>query len=228
MSNFVTSSFGWLTWTWVGILLLAVLAELAWLYVVVLRSWDLNHDKQRCHDRNVNWRKAQRRRVSWPQLGFPLFVLFGVLLVLLNLNTNIETYLVIATLWFVTAPLRRMWGLAVARKIVMKLDGKLTTSYWEDVSDYYTWGFTLPQRPKNKQWFEDKLAWMNKFQNLWYAVQIVRFWGVLAQAIAALAWPLSALVAIFYHMEMVDDYDDYYRPWWRFDRKSDRVNLDKR
>ncbi len=219
MSNFVTSVFGWLSWTWVGILLLAVFAELAWLYVVVLRAMDLSYDKERCARRNVDYKKAMRRRVSWPQLGFPLFAVFAALLILFNLNMSFKTYVVIATLWFFTAPLRKMWGIAIARKVVRNRGETPGTSYWEDVAEYYSWGFRFPERRQDKQWFEDKLAFLNKFQDLWYVIQIFRFWGVAVQALASLAWPVTAAAAIFWHMEMVDDYD-YERPWWRFDRTS--------
>lgn len=224
MSDFVSSVFGWLSWFWVGVILAVVFAELAWLYVVVLRAMDLGYDKERCDRRNVDYKKAMRRRISWMQLGFPLFLLLAALLILFNLDVSFKTYLVIATLWFVTAPLRKMWGIAIARKVVKNRGEKLGTSYWQDVRDYYSWGFRFPERPQDKQWFEDKLAWLNKFQNLWYAIQIIRFWGVVAQLFASLVWPVAAVVAVFYHMEMVDDYD-YDRPWWRFDRKTDQSRM---
>jgi hypothetical protein len=204
--------------------------ELLWYYVVVLRAADVRWDAQRCFNKSprIDLKKARRRQVSMPRLGLPLFLAaIGLYGLQLTWN-NWTTYVVISIGWFLTAPLRKMWGIAVARRVsTLQNDGQRpATSYWHDVAFYYSWGFDLPEGPEQKLWFEDKLKWINNFQKLWYILQVWRFWGVFGQAAMALIWPATAVFSAFYHLDNVDEYD-YRRPWWRLDpgtkRRDDKV-----
>ncbi len=212
--------FLWLTFIFVG----GGAVELLWYYVVVLRAADVRWDPQRCLTKNpsINLGKARRRKVSWPMLGLPLFLIAASLFVLQLWFYSWGTYILISMGWLLTAPLRKMWGMAVARRVYAQQHGERSeTSYWHDVAYYYGWGFDLPSRPEGQVWFEDRLTWLNNFQKLWYVIQIWRFWGVFAQAVLSLLWPVVAIGSAFYHMDQTDDYT-YSCPWWRFDRKTSR------
>ncbi|HSX01132.1 MAG TPA: hypothetical protein VLF67_02715 [Candidatus Saccharimonas sp.] len=214
-----------LFWLWLSVVLIGASGlDLLWYGVVVLRASDVDYDPKRCAERRprVDLKKALRRRASWPALGLPLWlvavVLFGVQL----LWWSLTAYAVISIAWFVTAPLRKIWGMAIARRVHTRTQGtKPDTSLWYDVAYYYSWGFELPQRPEEQEWFVGKYRWLNNFQKLWYVIQVWRFWGLPALAIASLVWPVTAVCAIFYHLDNVDDYS-YMRPWWRFDQHSDQ------
>lgn len=205
------------------------LAELLYLYIVVFRAYDVEYDETECNESwpKIDLKKALRRRLSIPRLGFPLWLVFSATLGLWLLRADWDTYIAIAVLWFLTTPLRKMLGIAVARKAYRDSEHKATqTSYWDDVMYYYSWAFDPPEAPGgNRPWFKRRLKWMNKFQSVlrffWYLIQVWRLWGMLVMAVVSMFWPIAALCAIFYHVESVDEYK-YWRPWWRFDRKGTR------
>ncbi len=201
--------------------------NLLWYYVVVLRASDVRWDPVRCRSKSpvIDLKKAQRRRVSVPWLGVPLFLGVAALYAAQIVWNTVFAYMVIAFLCFITAPLRKMWGMYVARRVHQRQTGEpLQTKYWHDVAFYYSWGLDMPAKPDDKVWFEDRLAWLNRFQSLWYVLQVWRFWGIFGQAALSLLWPVLAIATPFYHLDNVDEYK-YQRPWWRFDpeqKKRDR------
>jgi hypothetical protein len=214
----MSAVFVYLPWLWLGAVVVGGgLVEFLWAGVVVLRAADVGYDLSKCEARQpkVDLAKALRRRITWPRLGLPLFALCAALFAAQLLWMSVFTYTVISIAWFLGAVPRKMWGIAVARRVMPRPD----TRYWQDVRRYYVIGLSLPSRPEDQMWFIGKLRWLNQFQRFWYLLQIFRFWGIFGYAVAALAWPLSSAVAIFYHMESAGFRREYLRPWWRFDRK---------
>ena len=210
--------FVYLPWLWLGAIVVgSSLTELLWSGVVVLRAADVGYDQWKCEARRpkVDLGKALRRRITWPRLGLPLFAVCAGLFVVQLLWMSAFTYTVVSIAWFLGAVPRRMWGIAVMRRTQPRPE----TGYWQDVRRYYALGLTLPSRPEDQAWFIGKLRWLNKFQNLWYLLQVYRFWGIFGYAVNALAWPVSSAFAIFYHMESAGNRSKYLRPWWRFDRE---------
>lgn len=214
--------------TWWGYLVLVggSLLELGWLYVVVLRAYDVEYDEKECTESypRIDLKKALRRRLSVPRLGFPLWLAFAVMLAVWFSHMNLHTYVTVAFFWFLTTPLRKMLGIAIARKAHRDSQNEQPeTSYWDDVVYYYSWALDLPESPGSKVWFKRKLKWLNKFRPVlffwWYLLQVWRLWGMIFVAIASFFWPIAALAAIFYHVESVDEYR-YYKPWWRLNRKG--------
>lgn len=205
------------------------LLELLWLYVVVFRAYDVEYDERECANSwpKIDLKKALRRRLSVPRLGLPLWLFFAGALGFWLLRADWDTYLAIAVVWFLTAPLRKMLGIAVARRAYRDSERESPqTSYWDDVLYYYAWALYPPEAPGgNQPWFRKRLKWLNKLQGVlrffWVIIQVWRLWGMLVMAVVSLAWPVAALCAIFYHVENVDEYK-YWKPWWRFDRKSSR------
>ncbi|CRK56470.1 hypothetical protein [Alloactinosynnema sp. L-07] len=224
-------SFTHLPWLWLGFVVVgASFLRLVWTGVVVLRAADVGYDPAACAARRpmIDLVKARRRRHSWPRLALPLFVLLVALFVTQLLWMNLFTYTLIAIAWFLTAPVRKIWGIAVARRVHVENWGVAgPVGFWRDVRGYYALGTRMPSKPADQVWFVGKYRWLNKFQNAWYIVQVYRFWGVVAMAAASLFWPVVAAVAIAYHLDEVDD-ADYFRPWWRFDRDARPDDLEHR
>ncbi|WP_436499260.1 hypothetical protein [Actinokineospora sp. HUAS TT18] len=224
---------GWLFihlhWLWLGFVVVgASFLHLVWTGVVVLRAADVGYDEAACAARRpfIDLRKARRRRHSWPRIAVPLFLLLVALYAAQLLWMSLFTYTVVAIGWFLTAPVRKIWGLAVARRVHAEHWGNPgPVGFWRDVRDYYALGTRMPSRPEEQVWFVGKYRWLNKFQNIWYIVQVYRFWGVIAMAAASLVWPVTAAISVFHHLDDVDD-ADYFRPWWRFDRDARQLDLD--
>lgn len=211
-----------LPWLWLSTIILGIgLLELLWYGVVVLRAMDLSYDSERCAERRpkVNLRKALVRRVSWPELGVPLYLICVALFAVQLGRLNLATYTVISIIWFGTAPLRMMWGLAVARRAAIRKGRLLAGGYWSDLRGYYRTGFRMPELPDDRVWFVGRLRWLNRFQKLGHVVQLYRFWGVVGAAAAALFWPITCVCAVFYHMDNAR-LTRYRHPWWRLDRTT--------
>jgi hypothetical protein len=209
-----------LPWLWLSAIFLGIaLMELLWSGVVVLRAADVGYDAVRCEDRKprIDLKKARTRAVTWLRLGLPLFMVAAGLFAIQAWSMSVLTYTLISIAWFLSTPLRMLWGLAMYRRVAIRR-GEVY-GYWAHVRHYYAVGLRMPQRPPDQVWFVDRLKWLNSFQNLWFIVQVYRFWGILWQAAASLLWPLASLFAIFFHLNGPIS-RDYTRPWWRFDRKS--------
>jgi hypothetical protein len=205
----------YLPWSWLGAVVVGgALCELLWYGVVVLRAADVDYDPARCASQRpaVDLQKALRRRVTWPRLGLPLFAICAALFLIQLLWMSLLTYTLISIAWYLTAPPRQMWGIAVSRRLRRTGD-----SYWTEVRRYYSAGLRMPGRPEEQVWFVGRYRWLNKFQNLWYVRQLYRFWAFPSYAVAALFWPVASAFSIFYHLERAGR-PDYLNPWWRLDR----------
>lgn len=211
-------------WLWLGFIVLgSSFLALLWGVVVVLRAADVGYDPRLCRTRKpvVDLKKALHRRHSWPRLALPLFVICAALFGIQLLWMSIGTYTVISVVWFLTMPVRAIWGMSVARRIFRELHGHASPiGFWRDVREYYVLGLRIPAMPPEKQWFIGRLRWLNKLQRFRYLVQVYRFWGIFAGAAVSLLWPVTSAMAILVHIVVGED--SYLRPWWRFDRDARR------
>jgi hypothetical protein len=216
-----------LPWLWLGFVVVGgSLMRFVWAGVVVLRAADVGYDPAACLSRSpvINLRAARRRRHSWPRIGLPLFLLLVTLYAAQFLWMNLFTYTVIAIGWFLTAPVRKTWGLAVARRVHADNWGRYGPhGFWRDVRGYYALGMRMPVKPDEHAWFVGRYRWLNRFQNLGHMVQVYRFWGVIAMAALSLLWPVTAAFSVFHHLDTIDE-EAYFRPWWRFDKSARPVH----
>jgi hypothetical protein len=240
-----------LPWVLIMTVLLGIaLLELLWWGVVVWRAKEAGYDPHKCKNdprtgkprtKPVELDKALYRRHSWPRLGLPLFVTAAVMFTIQLVWYHHSTYVVLAVLWFLTAPLRQLRAIAVARRVFQSTHAneKLDSTLWEDFRGYYGAGLSLanphrtlreepeppffgeswPYRAANAVWrYSRKLG---KFWQVWRIFGFLRFWRALGLFITSWAWPITAVIAPFYYMEKVDDYQWWHRPWWRAYRHSD-------
>ncbi len=212
----------YLPWLWLGFVVVgSSLLGLLWGGVVVLRAADVRYDPQVCRSRSpvVDLRKALVRKHSWPLLALPLFVICAALFGVQLLWMSITTYTVISIMWFLTMPVRMVWGIAVSRRVFRELNSHpVRAGFWREVRQYYTLGLAMPLLPPEKVWFVGRLRWLNKLQKFRFLVQVYRFWGIFAAAACSLLWPVASAVVIFTHLNWIDAHS-YLCPWWRFDRK---------
>jgi hypothetical protein len=212
-----------LPWLWLGFIVVGgSFLGLLWGGVVVLRAADVRYDPQKCRSRTpaVDLRQALVRRHSWPRIALPLFVICAALFGIQLLWMSIGTYTVISIMWFLTMPVRMIWGISVSRRVFRELHGHPEPNgFWREVRDYYALGLTLPHLAPEKEWFVGRLRWLNRFQKVRYLVQIYRFMGIFEAAAWSLLWPIGSAVAIFYHLNWIDAHR-YLCPWWRFDHKT--------
>lgn len=209
-----------LTWMWLWIIFGAVFAELFWHFVVVLRAWDIRWDVEKAkkaRPKAINLKKAVARRSSVPLFGLPLFGLWVAAVVYQFQHWDWQVYLTIATIWLLSAPLREIWLVHVARRVKVKQGQTLDNSLFEAVSRWYSSGLSLPGNEHQEPWFEDRLKILNVFQKYRYVIHVFRFWGVLVEMLAALVWPIIMVWSIFHYVDEVDNYDQE-PPWWRLDR----------
>jgi hypothetical protein len=229
--SFLTSICDWfvnsLGWIWLTIFFVAIAAELFWLYVVVIRAWDIRYDPERADKlksgrlrrKRINLDKARRRRVSVPYYGVPMLAGWVFAMVVLFMHPSWTTYLVVATLCLITSPLQEVWLIGVARRIKTKTNKQLDKSFRNAIRGYYSSGLSLPDSKHPEPWFEDRLAWLNFFQKFHYLLHAFRFWGLGAEALGCLCWPVLWLVAVFDRLDKVEAYDER-TPWWRLDRAT--------
>ncbi len=233
----------WL-WLWLTALVLPCLGlELAWWSVVWLRGREIGYDARaaefwpsgRRRRKPIDLDKAVARSYAWPALGLPFtMAASGLYLDQLWAGTA-HIYVVIAITWFLFTPIRKIGGIQVARRVWQHSNPgkKLGTSMLEDVRGYYSAGLYRPEDSYSRTYdppFEGKtlfykfLNWLDrtfgKYGSFWRIWNIFRYWGLVAQALVSLAWPVSAVIAPFYYMDMVSDYQFWHRPWWRRYRNS--------
>lgn len=211
---------GHLSWMWLWIIFGAVFAEIFWHYVVVLRAWDIRWDEEKAKSRRpkaVNLKKGRCRKFSIPLFGLPLFGAWVFAVCYLFQHWDWMVFLTIATLWLVSAPLREIWLVHVARRVRKSKGEQVQGSLMSAVSSWYSSGLALPGQEHQDPWFEDRLKFLNVFQKYRYVIHVFRFWGVLVEMLAALAWPVIMVWSIFHYVDEVDNYDQE-PPWWRLDR----------
>jgi hypothetical protein len=212
-----------LPWLWLGFIVVgSSLLRLLWSSVVVLRAADVRYDPEACRRRTpvVELNKALVRRSSWPRLAVPLFLICAALYGIQLLWMSLSTYTAIAIAWWLTMPVRKSWGIFVSHRIFRELMGyPRSTGPWRDVRNYYSLGSRMPSPQADKVWFVGRFRWLNRFQKFRYLAQVYRFWGIFAAAGYSLLWPIASALAVFHHLDKVEELD-YLRPWWRFDRAA--------
>lgn len=186
----------------------------------------------------INLRKARARRYGWPLVGLPLYLVAVGMYLWYLLWPGDASRLLLAVLWFCFAPVRRTLLIAVARKVYRanNPNDRLGTTLFEDVYNYFYTGVARPfeKRRYVEPPFEDTgmiykaLNWghatfgrYGTFWRLWRFWNFLRFWGLLVEAVIAFYWPIAAIVAPFFYMWAVSDYQDWVNPWWRRHRKSE-------
>lgn len=193
-----------------------MLVETGWLYAVVVSAKDVDWGKDpNAHLVSIDYDKAKRRLVGVPMLALPMTLGVIVLGGIFVASPTLYTYISIATFCFLTAPVRRFWSIAAARKAYTHRTGKtLDHTAWEDYVYYYQWGM-YPEKPTM---FVGKFAKYNKYRTVFMFLRFWRFWGILGQAAISALWLPLLPFAPFFYSERVDEYD--LKPWWRLYRKA--------
>ncbi len=224
--------------------------ELVWWSVVWLRAKEAGYDQYKCThwttgDRAdqlrspiVNLNKGIVRSLSWPKLGLPLYLLAVGMLCFYTAWPNRASWTLLSLVWFVSSPLRRIASIWVARRAYLRLNpnDKLESSLRDDVYNYYWCGLSRPpqsgKQPNQSfsgdtwygvvgNWIQRNFGRYGKFWRVFRIYNIVRFWGLLVQALVSWFWPVAAVVAPFYYMYAVADYQDWVNPWWRRYRRNE-------
>jgi hypothetical protein len=186
----------------------------------------------------IDLRKARARRFAWPRVGLPLYLVAVGMFTWYLLWPGAASAEFLAILWFFFAPVRRALFIATARRAYRANhpDDELDTTLWEDVFQYFYTGVARPahQRRVIDPPFEDTSAvyrflnWghatFGRYGKFWRILRFwnfLRFWGLLVEAIISAFWPIAAVVAPFFYMWGVEDYEDWMNPWWRRYRKSE-------
>jgi hypothetical protein len=232
--------------------ILGVIGQLIWHRVMVMRAKQIGFDETAAtiwqtgpreglpKQNPVNLDRARMRQISWPLLGLPLSVIAIGMWVFFLAYPVEASWQLFALLWFVLAPIRKVWGMWVARKAfrVTRPDHQLNTTLLQDVRDYYQTGVAgassrLPIEPgfEESTWFgrtanwiqmnlrpKSALYWLGRFFSLRWVP------GVVIQLFLAWIVPVSAVIAPFWYMKHVEDYRDWMRPWWRWNRDSETPN----
>jgi len=184
----------------------------------------------------VKLERARARRYAWPRVGLPLYLVAVSMYISYLLWPGSVSSLTLALLWFVFGPVRRAMCIAAARKAYLanNPNDRLTTTLRQDVWDYFVTGVSRP--PSQKRYieppFEDTnrgykfLNWghatFSRYGTFWRVFRfwnVVRFWGIVTQLVIAFFWPIAAIVAPFFYMKCVEDYQRWMTPWWRRYRK---------
>jgi hypothetical protein len=223
------------------VVIIGLITELIWWRVMVMRAkqinfndraatiWQTGPRKGQLKEKPVNLDRARARQISWPLLGVPFTAFAGAMWIFFLLYPEKASWQLFALLWFFTAPLRKVWGMWVARKAfrVTNPDSTITTTLWEDARDYYQTGIAGASRRKapepgfeSNTWFGRRMNWVQvnirPKSLLYFLGRLLTFrwlWGVIAQ-----------LVAPFWYMSQVEEYRDWMRPWWRWNRQSQTPN----
>lgn len=190
----------------------------------------------------IDLKKAWARSFAWPRVGLPLYLVAVGMFTWYLLWPGDASRTLLAVLWFAFTPLRRIMAIAAARKAYLKNNpgSSFDSTLFEDVREYF---LTCVSRPPHKRQVVDPPFEVDKDTKSWrlYAFlnwghatfgrygafwrvfrfwNVLRFWGVLLQLVVAFFWPIAAVVAPFYYMWAVEDYEDVVNPKWRAYRKS--------
>ncbi|HEU4913902.1 MAG TPA: hypothetical protein VFT16_00645 [Candidatus Saccharimonadales bacterium] len=212
--------------------LLGALIRGAWYYV---KAWDIKFDRVVAEEnqRKIDWEEARSMQVILWTLSIPLgLIVIGLMVYHWWYQFNWEMYTYIAIGWFLSAPLRRLWQIAVTlradrhlRKHGLRNDQAHGTAYaygaFHATRMYYSKGLsTLPKRsyhPRRKA-FIGRLKFLNKIAWMWRWLHYLRIlWPVLLDAVVSLVWPFAAMFMAIHH-----SYEATERlslsPWWGRDR----------
>lgn len=221
--NVAEAIVGWATDHWLLLvtvgLPVTVFLTFVKMFIVAMRAYDLNWDKNACEaaEPRIDLRKGLRRFVGIPRLGLPMAVMSITLLELWIITQNWDVYWAAAIVWFMTAPLRKVWGIAIARRAYKRANPgyKPETSLLDDLLYYWEWG----TQGKTAR-FTGRLAKWNWLRFFLVVIKFWKLWGIVAMAAASVVWPVFALFAPFFHTEQVDKYDYWHKPWWRMNRDA--------
>lgn len=176
--------------------------------------------------------RARARSFAWPQVGLPLYLVAVAMFTWLIMWPGEASRVFLAFLWFALTPVRRTMAISAARKAYRANhpNDTINSTLLQDVTGYFRTGVSRPARVRreieppfeNTKWLYRILNWghakFGRYGTFWRVFRFwnfVRFWGFLVQLIVAFAWPISAVIAPFYYMDAVEDYEDMMTPWWR-------------
>gem|GEM_PF-1459735 len=208
------------------------------------KAWDVkfSEDYARENGRMIDVEQARELQVIVWRLGFPLgFIVLAMLaahlyVTLVGLpaleqfgSPSVVAYICLAALWFLSAPLRRLWVLGTAIKVEKRLlehglikSSRLAAfSAWGLTSLYYG---TAAEQPENagrpRRLFIGRLRWLNQISWLWRWVLYLRIVkGIVIEFLESLIWPLTATAMVIVHCVYVMDKRDELYPWWGINRK---------
>jgi hypothetical protein len=213
-----------------AIFLAALLAGLiagVWDYA---RAWDIKFDKAVAeqNNRKINWAKARKQQVVVPFLGLPLgLIVAGLMVFHFLVSFTWQTYTLIAIMWFLSAPWRRLWQIYTA----IRVENHLHRHGYREPEPYRfgalhatrTWYQNgMKRKPrldakKSRKVFIGRLRWLNKISWLWLWMRHIRLAvPVLAEAGLSLVWPFTAMFMTFHHSHEAADGVTLY-PWWAED-----------
>jgi hypothetical protein len=210
-----------------------------------LKAWDIKYDVHVAQEnyRELNVPSARKRSVVIPLFAWPLGAVIVAALLWHFTHFNWQTYLFIAVVWALTAPLRRFWLFAVT----VRLDDVLfrkgieprrhvgTDSAFTLTLRYYQQGIrksppheaAAQEQRRRRGLFIGRLAVWNKlivlikqlFRPLWWLLtQLpIRLFGVmLIELIAGLLWPAWAPAWLFKSAFGVAENAAHSieQPWW--------------
>lgn len=234
-----------------AVVILGIVSELIWWRVKVMRAkqigwderaakvWQTGPNQGQTKAKPIDLKGARARQISWRLVGLP-FALGAIgMWVFFLFYPQQASWQLFAMLWFILTPVRKVWGMWVARKAfrVTDPDYQITSTLLQDVHDYYRTGIAgASSRTVIEPGFETN-TWFGRRAN-WVQVNvrpktvfsfIVRacafsVWGVLGQLILAWLVPISAVVAPFWYMTQTEDYRHWMRPWWRWSRSKETPN----
>lgn len=242
---------GRLAWFVVTVLVLSGMTlELSWWLWSWMRGRQIDYDERKARywtdgpragkpkTKPINLKKARARRFAWPMIGLPMYLVAVGMYTWYLLWPGTASRLLLAALWFAFTPVRRTMLIAVARKAYRanNPDDTIGTTLREDVWNYFYTGVARPPAKKRviepsfepTSWPYEFLNWghanFGRYGTFWRVFRFwnfLRFWGVLVQLVIAFYWPIAAVIAPFFYMHCVEDYEEWMNPWWRRYRKSE-------
>lgn len=185
----------------------------------------------------IDLKKARARSFAWPRVGLPLYLVAVAMFAWYLLWPGGASRTLLAVLWFAFTPARRVMAIAAARKVYLANHpgSRFESSLLEDVHAYFMTGISRPpsKRQEIEPPFENTTAiyrllnWghatFSRYGTFWRIFRVwnfLRFWGILLQLAASFLWPIAAVVAPFYYMDVVEDYEEVVNPWWRAYRNN--------
>jgi hypothetical protein len=193
----------------------------------------------------INVDKARERRITWPQLILPLYLVAWGMFAVQGIWFHPDTYVLLAVLWFLFTSVRKIMGIRAARKVFIADPkhgaGSLPNTFWQDVAGYYECGWSSSSHKAKRKPYEplfdkgiigtllNKICQFGIFafgpgSPLW---SLLRPWDwpmlicdLIVLAAWAFIWPLAAVITPGYYLEVVKDFKRWTQPWWRTHRNS--------
>lgn len=203
-------------------------------------TWATGPNKGELKRKPIDLKKARARSFAWLQVGLPLYLVAAGMLTWYLLWPGDASRTLLAVLWFAFTPLRRILAIRAARKayLVNHPGARFRTSLFQDAYAYFATGICRPFSERQKTPIEPPfenttavyrfLNWghatFSRYGTFWRILRVwnfLRFWGILVQLVIAFFWPIAAVAAPFYYMDVVEDYDEAVNPWWRAYRDNE-------